>query len=193
MDPCKISECFVSQQNTKQLPQFLIYCKNTTNFCQLVASFHAYLGAKKSTSSLNYFPWDITKILWNFFFGYFGHAWLHKPRVILSICRKLLLICRQKKQLHPLLPSPFLEILQRYANLCWVLWSWLVAHTQNDIISLQKTSMFICMPKINFSIHFFLEIYILKNPAIWLADSILAHNSRTRILPDMGLVVKYQQ
>ena len=99
----------------------------------------------------------------------------------------------KKKQLHPLLPSPFLEILQRYANLCWVLWSWLVAHTQNDIISLQKTSMFICMPKINFSIHFFLEIYILKNPAIWLADSILAHNSRTRILPDMGLVVKYQQ
>ena len=98
-----------------------------------------------------------------------------------------------KKTTSPLLPSPFLEILQRYANLCWVLWSWLVAHTQNDITSLQKTSMFICMPKINFSIHFFLEIYILKNPAIWLADSILAHNSRTRILPDMGLVVKYQQ
>ena len=52
--------------------------------------------------------------------------------------------------------------------------------------------MFICMPKINFIIHFF-HYYILKNPAIWLADSILAHNSRARILPDMGLVVKYQQ
>ena len=47
--------------------------------------------------------------------------------------------------------------------------------------------------KKNFSINFFLEIYILKNPAISLADSILAHNSRTRILPDMGLAVKYQQ
>ena len=84
------------------------------------------------------------------------------------------------------------DIAKICANLCWVLWSCLVAHTQNDI-SLQKTSMFTCMPKKTFSIHFFLEIYILKNPTIWLADSILAHNLRTRILPDMGLVVKYQQ
>ena len=29
--------------------------------------------------------------------------------------------------------------------------------------------------------------------AIWLADNILAQKSRTRILPDMGLVWKYQQ
>ena len=35
----------------------------------------------------------------------------------------------------------------------------------------------------------FLIYYILKNPAISLAASILAHNSRTRILPDVGLVV----
>ena len=34
--------------------------------------------------------------------------------------------------------------------------------------------------------------YILKNSAIHLADSILANNSRTRILPDMRLVMKYQ-
>ena len=39
--------------------------------------------------------------------------------------------------------------------------------------------MFICMTKIHFIICFFLEHYILKNPAIWLADSILAYNSRT--------------
>ena len=39
----------------------------------------------------------------------------------------------------------------------------------------------------------FLRYYILKEPAIWLADSILAHYSRTRISPDMGLVVKHQQ
>ena len=38
----------------------------------------------------------------------------------------------------------------------------------------------------------FLRYYILKNPVIWLVDSILAHNSRLRILPDMGLAVKYQ-
>ena len=32
--------------------------------------------------------------------------------------------------------------------------------------------------------------YILKNPAIWLADIISLHNSKTRIFPDMGLVKK---
>ena len=38
-----------------------------------------------------------------------------------------------------------------------------------------------------------LRYYILENHAIWLADSLLAHNSRTRILPDIGLVMKYQK
>ena len=53
--------------------------------------------------------------------------------------------------------------------------------------------MFICMPKKHFIIHFFLGDYILGNPAIWLADSILIHNSRPRILPDMGWLVKNQK
>ena len=35
---------------------------------------------------------------------------------------------------------------------------------------------------------YLLGYYILKNRAIWFTDSILTHNSRTRILPDMGLV-----
>ena len=64
--------------------------------------------------------------------------------------------------------------------------------SQNDSINLQKTLMFIWMPKINLSFTFFLRYYILKNLAIWLANSILAHNSRTIILPHMGLVEKYQ-
>ena len=32
-----------------------------------------------------------------------------------------------------------------------------------------------------------------KRILTWLADSFLAHNSRTRILPDVGLMVKYQE
>ena len=36
------------------------------------------------------------------------------------------------------------------------------------------------------------EISILKYPTIGLTNNILAHNLRTRILPVMGLVVKYQ-
>ena len=63
-------------------------------------------------------------------------------------------------------------------------------HSQKGSINLKDTSMFICMPSSSFT--FFLRYYILKNPAIWLADSILTQNSKTRILPDMGLAVKYQ-
>ena len=44
---------------------------------------------------------------------------------------------------------------------------------------------FICMQKLNLFTSF-LKYYILKNPTIWLADSVLVHNSRTRIFPDMG-------
>ena len=61
------------------------------------------------------------------------------------------------------IPHALLEILQRYANfLFWVLWTCLVAHTQNDSINLYKTLMFICMQKTNFIIHFFLEILHFK-------------------------------
>ena len=77
------------------------------------------------------------------YFGYFGHAWLHTPKMIVSTCRRL----------------QCLSVSQKY------------------------TSSF---PSL-------LRYYTLKNPAISLSDSILADNSRTRILPDMGLVVKYQQ
>ena len=45
--------------------------------------------------------------------------------------------------------------------------------------------MFICMQKVNFTIHLFLRYYILKNLAISLVLSILAHISKTSILPDM--------
>ena len=44
------------------------------------------------------------------------------------------------------------------------------------------------MQKINLSFTSFLRFYSIKNPGIWLDDSILAHNSG--ILPDM--VAKYQ-
>ena len=69
-------------------------------------------------------------------------------------------ICRQKINF---ISHALLEILQRYANfLFWVLWTCLVAHTQNDSINLYKTLMFICMQKTNFIIHFFLEILHFK-------------------------------
>ena len=51
-----------------------------------------------------------------------------------------------------------------------------------------QTSIFICMPEKTLSFTSFLRYYILKTPAIWLVNSILAHNWRTRVLPDMELV-----
>ena len=85
-------------------------------------------------------------------------------------------------------PYSFVEILQRYANF-WVLWACLVAHIQNDSINLYRTLMFICMQKINFIIHFILEILHFKQSCNLIGCS----NLRTRIFPDMRLVVKYQQ
>ena len=58
----------------------------------------------------------------------------------------------------------FLEILQRYSNLFWILRACLGIHNQNDSANFYKTSMFICMPKVKFIIHFFLEILHFKEP-----------------------------
>ena len=76
----------------------------------------------------------------NTYFGYIGHVWLHKPKMIASTCRRLWFLC--------------------------------VCHDKNS------------------SFTSFLRYHILRNPAIWLAHSILAHKLRTRILQDMGLVMK---
>ena len=53
------------------------------------------------------------------------------------------------------IPHVFLEILERYANfLFWVLYAYLVMHTQKWLHKL----MFTRIPKINYIIDFFLEI-----------------------------------
>ena len=64
-----------------------------------------------------------------------------------------------------------------------------VTLTQNDSITSQKTSLFICMQKINFIFQLFLTILHFKESG--LAGTILAaHNSRPKILPDV--FVKYK-
>ena len=107
-------------------------------------------------------------------------------RDTINLSKTFEFICRQKINF---IPHASLEILQRYTNLFWVLWASLVAHTQNDSINLYKTLMFICMQKTNFIIHFILEILHFKESCNLIGCS----NLRTRILPDMRLVVKYQQ
>ena len=63
-----------------------------------------------------------------------------------------------------------------------VLWTCLAIHTQSDTTNSQKT--FIFSEQINFIPHVFLKIFRSKNQN---------RNARTRILPNMGLLVKYQQ
>ena len=64
-----------------------------------------------------------------------------------------------KNQFHA-----FLEILERYANLFGVHWACPVIRNQSDNIKLQKTLVFIYLPKIKFIIHFFLDILHFKEP-----------------------------
>ena len=81
---------------------------------------------------------------------------------------------------------------QKYAKLFWVLRACLATQFKNNSINLWKTSCSSTCRKYTSSFIFFLRYHILKNPVIWLAGSMLAHNSRIRILPDLGLMVKYQ-
>ena len=57
----------------------------------------------------------------------------------------------------------FCDTLQRYANFLFAYFGHILLHTQNDsCINLWKTSMFICMPKINLINYFFLEVLNFK-------------------------------
>ena len=83
------------------------------------------LSAGKKSNLLSMLFWRYCKNIQTYF-GYFGHAWLHTSRMIVSNCRRLQ--CLSTCQKYTLSFTPFL----RYYNL--------------------------------------------KNPAIWLYVSILAHN-----------------
>ena len=95
---------------------------------------------------------------------------------------------------NQLQPYAFLEILQRYTKSYFAYSGHACLCKPKQIVSTcRRLRCLSASQKYTSSFISFLRYYILKNPAILLADSILAHNSRTRILPDMRLVVKYQQ
>ena len=74
------------------------------------------------------------------------------------------------------------------ANLLFsALWAWFTNPTKNNSSNLKETLIFIYTKRSSWSFTFFLRYYNLKNPAIWFAKSIMAHNLRTRILPGKGL------
>ena len=71
------------------------------------------LSVGKSSSSSFTFSLRYSKDNVNFFGGYFGHAWLLKPKEILQLVENFHAHLLAKNQLRP---HAFLEILQRYAN-----------------------------------------------------------------------------
>ena len=101
-------------------------------YYHLVENFCVYLQAKNQ-----HYLHGFMEILQRYetYFGYFGHAWLHSPKIIVSPCRRLQCLSACKKQTS------------------------------------SSTS--------------FIRYYSQENPANWLVDTILAHNLRPRILPNM--------
>ena len=88
----------------------------------------------------------------------------------------------------------FLRYCKDIVNLLfWVLWAFPITHTHKMIVSTYRRLWYLSTcQKYTSSFTSFLRYYILKNSVIWLANSILAHDSRLRNLLHMGLVVKYQ-
>ena len=102
------------------------------------------------------FPWDIASILHTCCFGYFGHAWLCIPKVILSVCKKNFVFnCWQKNQFQ----NPCLS--GYTAKICKLILGTLgmPGHIKPKCY---YQPVFICMPKIKVIIHFFLEVLHFK-------------------------------
>ena len=127
------------------------------------------------------------------------HTYTHKThkhtcthKVILSTGRKPLCLSAGKKpQLHPpFLSAGYLKNMQTcyfgHFRHAWLCTSKMIVSTSRRLRCLSAYQ------KYTYSFNSLLRYFILKNPAIWLADSIWAHTSKTKISPDIGLAVKYQ-
>ena len=147
-------------------------------------------AGKKSTSSFT-FSFRYCKYITKLLFLVIWTCLATQPQKdTINVKKTFVFICVQKINF---IPHIFLEILQRYANfLFWVLLACLVTHTQNYSINLKKT-LFIPMPKIHLIIHFFLEILHFKETCNFIGRVDFGPNLKTRILPDVELVVIYQK
>ena len=112
---------------------------------------------------------------------YYSH-----PKIYYQLVKNVGVNCRQKINF---IPGTFLEILQRYANFSLWYFGHACIHTPKMVKLTCRKLWCLCACQKYTSRFTFLGYYILKNSTIWLVDSILAHNWRTWIFPDIGLVV----
>ena len=87
-------------------------------------------------------------------------------------------------------PTFFWRYCKDMQSSCFGYFGHALSHTPKMIVSIFRKLMFISMLIKNFIILFFLRYYILKNSAIWLANSILAHNLRARIFLEIEISKK---
>ena len=105
---------------------------------------------------------------------------------VLKLVRKIDVYLHAKKS------TSFLFSFLRYCkditnSLFCELWECLTIHIKNHSTRLYYAKIIVCQNKTP-PFTSFLRYYILNNSAIYLTKSILAHNSRTRILADIGLI-----
>ena len=103
------------------------------------------------------------------------------PKVLQSTCRKLWCLCMQKINfISNFLFWDIVKILQTYfwySEHAWIRTPKMITSTCR-----LSTSMVICMPKINFIIHFFLEILHCKESYKFIGQQHFGPYLRTRIL-----------
>ena len=112
-----------------------------------------------SRQKINFILHVFHEILQRVIFGTLGLSGYAHPKWYYHLVENFCVYLQAKINF---IPHAFMEILHSYVNLFWVLWACLVTLTQNYSITSQKTSMFICMQKINFMIQLFLAILHFK-------------------------------
>ena len=118
----------------------------------------------------NFLFWDIVKILQTYFW-YFRHTWLRTPKMILSTSSDSISFFSWR-YCTDMQTSYF-----GYSGHAWLRTSKMIASTCR-----LSTSMVIWMPKVNFIIHFFLEILHCKESYNFIGQQHFGPYLRTRIL-----------
>ena len=138
-----------------------------------------FLSADKKPTSSG----DIAKILQtSFFWVLWACLATHTKLDTMNLYKTFACI---NKVIMNIISHVFLETFGCFGHACLLLLKMIVS-------TCRKLQYLSAYQKQTFSFTSFLKCYILKNPGIWLASSILAQNTRTRTLPNMGLVMEYQ-
>ena len=149
-------------------------------------TFNIYQQAKKQLYP-SCFSWDITEYCKLVVFGTLGLSGYVHLKWYYCLVGNFCVYLQVKNQLHP---PCFCVDIAKICKLILDILSMPVSTHPNDSIILWETSIFICIQKINWIIHFFLAILHFKESCNLIGWQHFGHNSRPKILPDM--LVKYQ-